>query len=119
MVPSWAPQAQVLAHDSTGGFVTHCGWKSTLESIVHCLPLIAWTLYAEQKMTAVMLTDDLKVAFRPQANENGLVGRGDRKGCEMFIRWRRREKSSLQNEYLTRCFREGVEQRWVFNKITI
>ncbi|KAM7508995.1 hypothetical protein LguiA_019448 [Lonicera macranthoides] len=75
VVPNWAPQAQVLAHDSTGGFVTHCGWNSTLESIVHGVPLIAWPLYAEQKMTAVMLTDDLKVALRPQADENGLVGR--------------------------------------------
>lgn len=77
VVPSWAPQAQVLSHGSTGGFLSHCGWNSILESIVHGVPMIAWPLYAEQKMNAVLLTDDLKVSLRVKVNENGLVGRED------------------------------------------
>ncbi|EEF28476.1 UDP-glucosyltransferase, putative [Ricinus communis] len=60
VVPSWAPQAQVLSHGSTGGFLTHCGWNSTLESVINGVPLIAWPLYAEQKMNAVMLTEDIR-----------------------------------------------------------
>ncbi|XP_059633888.1 hydroquinone glucosyltransferase-like [Cornus florida] len=75
VVHSWAPQVEVLSHGSTGGFITHCGWNSTLESVVHGVPLIAWPLYAEQKMNALMLHEGLKVALRPQANEHGLVGR--------------------------------------------
>ncbi|ESR60210.1 hypothetical protein CICLE_v10015042mg [Citrus x clementina] len=75
VVPSWAPQIQVLSHGSTGGFLSHCGWNSVLESIVHGVPIIAWPLYAEQKMNAVLLTDDLKVAWRVKVNEDGLVGR--------------------------------------------
>jgi hydroquinone glucosyltransferase len=74
-VPSWAPQIQVLSHGSTGGFLTHCGWNSTLESIVHGVPLIAWPLYAEQKTNAVLLSAGLKVALRPEVDGNGLVGR--------------------------------------------
>ncbi|KAF7154425.1 hypothetical protein RHSIM_Rhsim01G0170900 [Rhododendron simsii] len=75
VVPSWAPQAQILNHGSTGGFLTHCGWNSTLESVVNGVPLIAWPLYAEQKMNAVILTEDLKVAMRPKVGENGVTGR--------------------------------------------
>ncbi|KAK7285824.1 hypothetical protein RJT34_20606 [Clitoria ternatea] len=75
VVPSWAPQPQILAHGSTGGFLTHCGWNSTLESVVNGVPLVAWPLYAEQKMNAVMLTRDVKVALRPCVGENGLVER--------------------------------------------
>ncbi|XP_058225670.1 hydroquinone glucosyltransferase [Rhododendron vialii] len=75
LVPSWAPQAQILSHRSTGGFLTHCGWNSTLESVVHGVPLIVWPLYAEQKMNAVMLIEDVKVALRPKVGENGIVGR--------------------------------------------
>uniref|UniRef100_A0A5B7AIN7 Glycosyltransferase n=1 Tax=Davidia involucrata TaxID=16924 RepID=A0A5B7AIN7_DAVIN len=77
VVSSWAPQAQILSHGSTGGFLTHCGWNSILESVVNGIPLIAWPLYAEQKMNAVMLTEDLEVALRPKLNENGLVGRAE------------------------------------------
>ncbi|KAI3974889.1 hypothetical protein MKX01_005000 [Papaver californicum] len=76
VVDSWAPQVQVLSHASTGGFLTHCGWNSTLESVVHGIPLIAWPLFAEQKMNAIML-EDLKVALRPKANERGIIGRDE------------------------------------------
>ncbi|KAL7233680.1 hypothetical protein ACSBR1_017321 [Camellia fascicularis] len=75
VVPSWAPQIEVLSHRATGGFLTHCGWNSTLESTVYGVPLIAWPLFAEQKMNAVMLTEGLKVALRPKSHESGLVGR--------------------------------------------
>ncbi|GAB2271794.1 hypothetical protein Dimus_006625 [Dionaea muscipula] len=77
VVPSWAPQIRVLAHGSTGGFLTHCGWNSTLESVVHGVPLISWPLYAEQKSNAVTLVEVLKVALRPKAavDGGGLVGR--------------------------------------------
>ncbi|KAF3439890.1 hypothetical protein FNV43_RR18168 [Rhamnella rubrinervis] len=74
-VPSWAPQAKILSHGSTGGFLTHCGWNSTLESVVNGVPLIAWPLYAEQKMNAFMLAQDIGVALRPKAKENGIVGK--------------------------------------------
>ncbi|XP_042490345.1 hydroquinone glucosyltransferase-like [Macadamia integrifolia] len=75
VVPSWAPQIQVLSHGSTGGFLTHCGWNSTLESVVQGVPLIAWPLYAEQKMNAKMLVDGLKVALRPKSAEDGIINR--------------------------------------------
>lgn len=75
VIPSWAPQAQILSHSSTGGFLTHCGWNSILETVVHGVPVIAWPLYAEQKMNAVSLTEGLKVALRPKVGENGIVGR--------------------------------------------
>ncbi|KAF3964991.1 hypothetical protein ACB098_01G143500 [Castanea mollissima] len=77
VVPSWAPQIHVLSHGSTGGFLSHCGWNSVLESIVNGVPLIAWPLYAEQRMNATLLADDLKVAFRVKVNDKGLVGHKD------------------------------------------
>ncbi|KAK7277107.1 hypothetical protein RIF29_18257 [Crotalaria pallida] len=74
VVPSWAPQIEVLGHGSTGGFLSHCGWNSTLESVVHSVPIIAWPLFAEQRMNAIVLTDVLKVAVMPKVDEEtGIV----------------------------------------------
>ncbi|XP_062027500.1 hydroquinone glucosyltransferase-like [Rosa rugosa] len=73
VVTSWAPQVPILSHGSTGGFLTHCGWNSTLESIVHGVPLVAWPLYAEQRMNAVLLAQDLTVAWRVKMNDKGIV----------------------------------------------
>ncbi|CAL0302903.1 unnamed protein product [Lupinus luteus] len=75
VVPSWVPQVQVLAHSSTGGFLSHCGWNSVLESVVQGVPIIAWPLFAEQSMNAAMISRGLKVALRPKANKDGLVER--------------------------------------------
>ncbi|KAF0894834.1 hypothetical protein E2562_003718 [Oryza meyeriana var. granulata] len=68
LVPSWAPQTKVLAHQATGGFLTHCGWNSVLESLVHGVPMVAWPLFAEQRQNAVMLTEGVGAAIRvPEA----------------------------------------------------
>ncbi|KAM0006151.1 putative hydroquinone glucosyltransferase [Helianthus debilis subsp. tardiflorus] len=75
VVPNWAPQAQILSHRSPGGFLTHCGWNSVLETIVQGVPMIVWPLYAEQKMNALILAEGLKVAMRAKLNENGIVDR--------------------------------------------
>ncbi|XP_061355966.1 hydroquinone glucosyltransferase-like [Gastrolobium bilobum] len=75
VVPSWAPQIQILGHSSTGGFLSHCGWNSVLESVMQGVPIIPWPLFAEQSLNAALLTDGLKVALRPKVNDNGLTKR--------------------------------------------
>lgn len=65
VVPSWAPQILLLRHPSTGAFLSHCGWNSTLESIAHGIPMVAWPLYAEQRMNAAMLVEEVGVAVKP------------------------------------------------------
>ncbi|KAK2431492.1 anthocyanidin 3-O-glucosyltransferase [Trifolium repens] len=61
-VIGWAPQAQILAHSATGGFVSHCGWNSTLESIYFGVPIATWPLYSEQQPNAFELVYELKMA---------------------------------------------------------
>ncbi|GKV24515.1 hypothetical protein SLEP1_g34120 [Rubroshorea leprosula] len=58
----WAPQVSVLAHPAIGGFVSHCGWNSTLESIWFGVPIAAWPLYAEQQFNAFQMVRELGLA---------------------------------------------------------
>ncbi|KAM1047936.1 hypothetical protein ACFX2J_026926 [Malus domestica] len=64
VIPFWAPQVDILSHPAVGGFLSHCGWNSTLESITNGVPMITWPLYAEQRMNATLLTEELGVAVR-------------------------------------------------------
>nr|BAP90369.1 UDP-glycose: glycosyltransferase UGT71U1 [Fagopyrum esculentum] len=62
MVCGWAPQVEILAHKAIGSFVTHCGWNSTLESVWFGKPIVAWPLYAEQRVNAFELVKELGLA---------------------------------------------------------
>ncbi|XP_057489645.1 UDP-glycosyltransferase 88B1-like [Actinidia eriantha] len=83
VVKSWAPQVAVLSHDSVGGFVTHCGWNSTLEAVCAGVPMVAWPLYAEQRMNRVVLVEVIKVALPVEESEGGFVSAAE---VEMRVR---------------------------------
>nr|CAB3499539.1 unnamed protein product [Digitaria exilis] len=75
VVPSWAPQRDVLAHASVGGFVTHCGWNSVLEAVVAGVPMLGLPVHAEQRMNLVVLEEELglAVAFEGYDGDRGVV----------------------------------------------
>ncbi|XP_008229637.1 PREDICTED: putative UDP-glucose flavonoid 3-O-glucosyltransferase 3 [Prunus mume] len=61
-VIGWAPQVAILAHPAIGGFVSHCGWNSTLESLWFGVPVATWPMYAEQQLNAFELVRELGLA---------------------------------------------------------
>ncbi|KAJ4894244.1 UDP-glycosyltransferase 71B2 [Raphanus sativus] len=58
----WAPQNAVLANPAVRGFVSHCGWNSTLESLWFGVPIATWPLYAEQQLNAFEFVEELGLA---------------------------------------------------------
>ena len=55
----WAPQLDILSHGSTGAFLSHCGWNSTIESLSRGVPIIGWPLAAEQFYNSKMMEEEL------------------------------------------------------------
>nr|BAF75898.1 glucosyltransferase [Cyclamen persicum] len=59
VINGWVGQLQVLAHPAVGGFVSHCGWNSILESIWCGVPTATLPIYAEQQVNAFQMVRDL------------------------------------------------------------
>ncbi|PIN22166.1 UDP-glucuronosyl and UDP-glucosyl transferase [Handroanthus impetiginosus] len=62
-VIGWAPQMVILAHAAVGGFVSHCGWNSILESVWCGVPIATWPLSAEQQANAFELVKEFIMAI--------------------------------------------------------
>ncbi|XP_062188794.1 anthocyanidin 3-O-glucosyltransferase 2-like [Phragmites australis] len=60
--PKRAPQKEILSHAAVGGFFTHCGWNSILESLWFGVPMVGWPYSAEQHYNAFTLVADMGVA---------------------------------------------------------
>ncbi|GAB4852925.1 hypothetical protein Ancab_017122 [Ancistrocladus abbreviatus] len=50
-------------HQATGGFVTHCGWNSTLEGIAAGVSMVTWPIFAEQFYNEKLVTQVLKTGI--------------------------------------------------------
>ncbi|XP_024539723.1 7-deoxyloganetin glucosyltransferase isoform X2 [Selaginella moellendorffii] len=71
LVISWAPQVEVLSHESTGGFLTHCGWNSVLEGICGGVPMLGWPRQAEQNINCELFVG-MGIGLRlVEANQSG------------------------------------------------
>ncbi|CAN8306191.1 unnamed protein product [Cochlearia groenlandica] len=81
MIVSWCSQIEVLRHKAIGCFVTHCGWSSTLESLVLGVPVVAFPMWSDQPTNAKLLEESWKTGVRVRENEDGLVERGEIRRC--------------------------------------
>ncbi|WMV52772.1 hypothetical protein MTR67_046157 [Solanum verrucosum] len=63
IVRDWAPQLEILAHPSTGGFMSHCGWNSCMESISMGVPIAAWPMHSDQPRNSQLVTKFLKIGL--------------------------------------------------------
>ncbi|XP_047316528.1 UDP-glycosyltransferase 86A1-like [Impatiens glandulifera] len=73
LIVPWCNQIDVISNPSIGGFLTHCGWNSILESIWCVVPLICYPLLTDQFTNRKLVVDDWKIGIN--LCDNGLVTR--------------------------------------------
>ncbi|XP_075654127.1 phloretin 4'-O-glucosyltransferase-like [Castanea sativa] len=81
MIVPWCSQVEVLSHPSLGCFVTHCGWNSTLESLVLGMPMVAFPQWSDQGTNAKLIEDVWKTGVRVTVNKDGIVEGDEIKRC--------------------------------------
>ncbi|KAK2987214.1 hypothetical protein RJ640_001098 [Escallonia rubra] len=47
---------EILGHQSTGGFLSHCGWNSCMDSMSMGVPIAAWPMHSDQPQNALLIT---------------------------------------------------------------
>ncbi|KAI5085050.1 hypothetical protein GOP47_0001219 [Adiantum capillus-veneris] len=74
MVP-WASQREVLSHASVGGFLTHCGWNSTIEGINAGVPMLTWPILVDQFLNQRCIVEQwgIGLGFDASGGTSGLI----------------------------------------------
>jgi UDP:flavonoid glycosyltransferase YjiC (YdhE family) len=70
IVSEWVDQRQILSHRAIGGFLSHCGWNSVLESAVAGVPILAWPMMAEKSLNAKLIVDGLGAGLSVKRVQN-------------------------------------------------
>ncbi|XP_047085144.1 UDP-glycosyltransferase 87A2-like [Lolium rigidum] len=63
MILAWCDQLKVLCHPSVGGFLTHCGMNSTLESVFAGVPMLALPLFFDQPVDSRLIVEEWKIGL--------------------------------------------------------
>lgn len=86
IICGWAPQLLILSHSSTGGFLSHCGWNSTMEAVGRGVPILAWPIRGDQYYNAKWVTKHLKVGHAVAEDLSEMVRKDDiKEGIEKLM----------------------------------
>ncbi|CAN1795773.1 UDP-glycosyltransferase 83A1 [Linum perenne] len=77
-IVEWTNQEEVLSHPSTGCFMSHCGWNSTLDGVWSGVPFLCWPYFADQFHNRDSICESWKVGLKVDAeDETGLITRSE------------------------------------------
>eukprot|EP00253_Pinus_taeda_P014386 PITA_14386 len=78
LVIPWCTQLSVLSHPSVGGFFTHGGWNSTLESLSLGVPMLVFPQAIDQYTHRMLVVNQWKIGLKLETcRDDGVIERGE------------------------------------------
>ncbi|KAH0680170.1 hypothetical protein KY285_021198 [Solanum tuberosum] len=113
LLGGWGPQEHVLSHPSIGGFLTHCGWNSTFESISYGVPMLCWPFFADQHTNSWFNCNRWGVGMEIDSNvkreviENLvrelMIGEKGKEMKENALKWKRLAEKAINSSDGSSC----------------
>jgi len=76
LVVPWSNQLSILSHRSVGGFFTHGGWNSTMESLSMGVPMLVFPQWADQYTHRMLVVNQWKIGLQLETSrDDGLIER--------------------------------------------
>ncbi|KAB1223677.1 UDP-glycosyltransferase 86A1 [Morella rubra] len=63
LIVPWCSQIDVISNPTIGGFLSHCGWNSILESIWCSVPLLCFPLLTDQFTNRKLVVDEWRIGI--------------------------------------------------------
>uniref|UniRef100_A0A0D9WX48 UDP-glycosyltransferases domain-containing protein n=2 Tax=Leersia perrieri TaxID=77586 RepID=A0A0D9WX48_9ORYZ len=114
----WAPQAEVLAHPAVGGFWTHNGWNSTLESIYEGVPMLSRPIFGDQPITARYVQETWQIGFMVEGKlERGKIEEAIRRLMEGEDGVAVQERADQLKRKILTCLEDGGSTQQAIDKL--
>uniref|UniRef100_A0A0E0Q624 UDP-glycosyltransferases domain-containing protein n=1 Tax=Oryza rufipogon TaxID=4529 RepID=A0A0E0Q624_ORYRU len=117
-VVDWAPQTEVLAHHAVGGFWTHNGWNSTLESIYEGVPMLSRPIFGDQLVTARYVQETWQIGFRVEGKlERGKIEEAIRRLMEGEEGAEVKQRADELKKKILICLKNGGSTQQAIDKL--
>lgn len=110
VMKEWAPQAKILAHPNTAGFISHCGWSSLMESLHFGVPVVAIPMQFDQPINARMVAEAGYGVEVPRGEDGLIRGEEIAKGINKVFEDRTGERLKCRAKELSKKARRDEEE---------
>ncbi|GFP85200.1 UDP-glycosyltransferase 86a1 [Phtheirospermum japonicum] len=109
LILPWCNQKRLLSDPAIGGFLTHCGWNSIVESIWYGVPMICHPFLVDQPTNRKLVIDDWKVGITLCEGEQIVTRKEVANKINVLMSEERSNEMSQEMKKVSRKFHDSLD----------